>query len=91
MSVPGGSPAVHPTGGITSTLQAILQFSDGGMESIAAPIPFDRADRAVDWGDLVFFAAGAVCNCHALYGLGRDVAIAMDFPPPDASCTSRVS
>ena len=43
MSVPGGSPAVHPTGGITSTLQAILQFSDGGMESIAAPIPLPEA------------------------------------------------
>jgi hypothetical protein len=45
MTVPGHDRTTSvPAGcGISSTLQAILQFSNGGMESVATPIPLPEA------------------------------------------------
>src|SRR2546430_10569386 len=43
MNMPIQGESTHQAGRISSTLQAILQLSDGEMESIAAPIPLPEA------------------------------------------------
>ena len=66
---------------------ALLQFQRHRFPLAPSLPPDDFVGRSVR-GHLVLLEAGAVRGCAALYALGRVLALAVDFPPPEPAAAS---